>query len=77
MTIPYQNTPDLVMTPQRYRELRESIGSRPAVAKHLGISNATLARRENSRKQVSKEAEIAIMNFDMCGLKLNKRNRNT
>jgi hypothetical protein len=34
------------MNAQEYRSLREAIGTRLAVAKHLGISESTLDRRE-------------------------------
>jgi hypothetical protein len=64
------------MTAESYRLLREAIGSRPTVAKQLGISEATLRRRERLGTRISREAEIAITVIHMSGLRSNgKRHR--
>jgi hypothetical protein len=62
------------MNATNYRLLREAIGSRPAVARHLGISEATLARREKlNAKKISREAKIAITVIHLSGLRLSRR----
>ena len=47
------------MTSSEYKEVRERLGSQPTVARMLGISRRTIARRE-AGFDVIREAELAI-----------------
>jgi DNA-binding XRE family transcriptional regulator len=49
------------VTAQRYRELREDIGSQNLVAKLLGVDKRTIQRRENGELKITREAELAIL----------------
>jgi DNA-binding XRE family transcriptional regulator len=48
------------MPAQKYREMREEIGSQDLVAKRLGVDKRTIQRRENGAMKVDREAELAI-----------------
>jgi DNA-binding XRE family transcriptional regulator len=48
------------VTAQKYREMREEIGSQDVVAKRLGLDKRTIQRRENGAMEVDREAELAI-----------------
>ena len=48
------------MSAQKYREIREGIGSQDVVAKRLGVDKRTIQRRENGGMKVAREAELAI-----------------
>ena len=45
---------------QKYREIREGIGSQDVVAKRLGVDKRTIQRRENGGMKVAREAELAL-----------------
>ena len=47
------------MSAQKYREIREEIGSQNLVAKRLGVTERTIQRRENGGL-IDREAELAI-----------------
>jgi transcriptional regulator with XRE-family HTH domain len=49
------------MTPTEYRALRESIGTREQVALLLGVKPSTIWRRENERRAIPREAELALL----------------
>lgn len=48
------------MTPPRYKELREKVGTQHEVAALLGVSRPTIARRETPAGRINEEAAIAI-----------------
>lgn len=50
-----------IVTSAEYRRLRESLGSQEHVAHLLGISSATIDRRENERWPIKTEAEYALL----------------
>ncbi len=53
------------MTAAEYKRLRVSIGSQPAVAARLGVSETTISRRERGKLPITKEAADA-MNHQLC-----------
>lgn len=48
------------MKPERYADLRRSVGSQTAVAKKLDITQSTITRRENGRLPIGREAAYAM-----------------
>jgi DNA-binding XRE family transcriptional regulator len=48
------------MQPEKYRELRKTIGTQAEVAKLLGLSRLTIIRRESGNIAVTPEAAVAI-----------------
>jgi|TARA_R100001594_G_scaffold62441_2_gene96751 DNA-binding XRE family transcriptional regulator len=44
----------------KYRELRESVGSQARVAEVLGINKQTISNRETGKYEIGKEAAWAI-----------------
>ena len=54
----------VTMTPDCYREIRESIGlSQRALAKWLGVDVSTISKRESGKRGINSEAEFAIRYF--------------
>jgi DNA-binding XRE family transcriptional regulator len=49
-----------MITAKKYAERRETIGTQQEVARMLGVSRVTLARRETGAREVSREAWIAL-----------------
>lgn len=48
------------MQPEKYKELRKYVGTQKEVAAQLGISRCHISNRENGKKPISKEAELAM-----------------
>jgi len=48
------------MTNQAYKRLRETVGPRTYVAKLLGLHPKHVAKREQGRQRISREAELAL-----------------
>jgi DNA-binding XRE family transcriptional regulator len=48
------------MTPARYKSARKLLGTQASVAKLLGVSRVSVARRETGKRPVSREAWLAL-----------------
>ena len=49
-----------MITPTKYRKLRQSIGTQTQVAEKLGISRSAIARRESGQFPITVEAWLAL-----------------
>jgi DNA-binding XRE family transcriptional regulator len=48
------------MSPETYKETRESIGTQAEVAAFLGVTRGTIAKRETGTVEINREAELAL-----------------
>ena len=48
------------MSPAAYKREREARGTQASVAKRLGVSRETIARRETGTQPIKGEAELAL-----------------
>lgn len=48
------------MTPETYKTLRKRLGTQAEVAALLGVARASVNRRENGKKPITREAALAI-----------------
>ena len=48
------------MTPEQYRRLRKERGTQVEVAALLGVMQSTVSDRETGRREITREAELAL-----------------
>lgn len=48
------------MSPEAYKEIRESLGTQAGVARMLGVARETIARRETGKDRITREAALAL-----------------
>jgi DNA-binding XRE family transcriptional regulator len=53
-------------TAARYKSTREHLGTQAEVARRLGVSRVTLARRETGKLPINREAWLAIESLKRC-----------
>jgi len=48
------------MSPEKYKAIRQSMGTQAGVAKMLGNTRETISRRESGKDRITTEAALAI-----------------